>query len=211
VELRPLATLDFGRVAQSSRGHLVTTLRGDERHPDATFGPVTCTDPAVALELLKEEDHWLLRATCTPQELGSYRAFVEVKTSIPDYHLVLATTWKVVPDLEAVPMAKVSLRASLGREQRENEAAGQIVVLHDHDVRRPPEFAVHQCVDEHGRDLSAHFALTLTAIDPGQRPQRLQVRYRGGLAAGVRGKIVLTKDGERGPFLPIELVVFAIP
>ena len=40
------------------------------------------------------------------------------------------------------------------------------------------------------------------------RQRRMFVRYTGGLTEGVRASIVLTKDGERGPFLPIELVVF---
>jgi CubicO group peptidase (beta-lactamase class C family) len=41
-----------------------------------------------------------------------------------------------------------------------------------------------------------------------RRQQRLMVRYVGGLTAAFRGKIVLTKAGEDGPFLPIDLAVF---
>lgn len=208
VVLHPLATIDFGRVPLSGLGHRVTTLRGDEHHADATFGPVSCSDPSVAVELVHDTDHWLLRATCTPKELGNHRAAITVQNSIPGYRLELAATWKVVPDLEAVPLPKISFRAALGRAQRADETAGQFVVLVDHDVRRSPEFAVHRCVDDAGADLSSHFAVTFEpTADP--RQQRMCVRYTGGLLQGVRGSIVLTKNGAQGPFLPIELVVFA--
>ena len=209
VQLRPLATLDFGRVPLSGRGVVVTSLRGDERHADATFTSAVCSDPHVTVELQKEADHWLLRATCTPHELGNHRATVTITHSIAGYHLELVTTWKVVPDLEAVPVPKVSVRAPLQRAQRPEEATGQYLVLVDHDVSRSAEFAVWRCVDDGGADLSAHFAITFEPIANSPRQRRMYVRCLGGLQQGVRGSIVLTKNGESGPFLPIELVVFA--
>lgn len=207
--LRPLAALDFGRVPLAGKGSLTTTLRGDERHRDAQFGPVTCTDPAVAVQLEAKDDHWLLHAVCTPGELGNHRAFVTIGNTVPGYVLELAATWKVVPDLEATPMPKISFRAGLQREQTAAEAAGQFVLVTDHDLRRSSEFHVHKVVDGDGRDLSSHFATTLVAVPDQPRQHRLCVRYVGGLTQGLRGSIVLTKNGAEGPFLPIELVVFA--
>jgi hypothetical protein len=117
-------------------------------------------------------------------------------------------TWKTVPDLEASPMPKVAFRAVLDRAQREDEAVGQFVLVADHDLRRKPEFAVHKIVTGEGRDIASCFAVTFTPLHDDARQHRLQVRYTGGLAAGMRGVLELTKDGDIGPFLPIELVVF---
>jgi hypothetical protein len=41
------------------------------------------------------------------------------------------------------------------------------------------------------------------------RRLRMHVRYAGGLAAGVRATAWLSKQGDAGPFLPIQLVLFA--
>jgi hypothetical protein len=209
VELRPLATLDFGRVAASTRGFLATTLRGDERHRDASFGPATASDPRLALEFVKDGEHWLLRANVEPGPFGNHRAQVVVATSIPGYQLTLDAVWKSIPDLEAVPLDKLSFRAVLDREQTEAEATGQFVIVVDHDARRPVEFTVRQLVDGEGRDLRRHFAVRFEPMPDSPRRQRMHVRYLGGLAAGVRASVTLTKDGDRGPFLPIELVLLA--
>lgn len=208
VLLRPFAALDFGRVPQSQAGEVVTTLRGDEQHADATFGPARAEHPDLTVTLEPAADHVLVRARCRPGSLGSHRAEVWVDTSLPGYRLRLVATWKVVPDLEANPLPKVSLRAALSRAQRPNEIESQFVLLTDHDLRRSPEFAVHRIVGADGRDLSPHFDVTFQPIPHQPRQQRMFVRYTGGLEASVRGSIVLTKSGGDGPFLPIELVVF---
>lgn len=209
VELRPVATLDFGRVAASTRGFLATTLRGDDRHRDAVFGPATASDPRLALEFARDGEHWLLRAHVEPGPFGNHRAQVAIATSIPGYQLTLDAVWKSIPDLEAVPLDKLSFRAALDREQTEAEAAGQYVLVVDHDARRPVEFAVHKLVDGQGRDLGRHFAIRFEAMPDAPRRLRLHVRYLGGLAEGVRATLMLTKDGDRGPFLPVELVLLA--
>ena len=208
VVLHPFAALDFGRIPVSGTGEMITTLRGDEQHQDLKFGPVASTDPHVTLELEPAADNIVLRARCQPGEPGNYRAIVAIDTSLPGYRVHLDATWKVVPDLEASPMAKVSFRADLSRAQNGAEAASQFVLVTDHDARRSPEFTVHQIVGDDGRDVRKSFEVTLVPI-PGQaRQHRMLVRYVGGLVLGLRGKVVLTKDGATGPFLPIELVVF---
>jgi hypothetical protein len=209
VDLRPVAALDLGRVPQSGHGLAVSTLRGDERHRDATFGPATSSDPALAPELVKEEDHWLLRVTGRPGDVGHHRAVLSIANSIPGYRLELPVTWKVVPDLEARPLAKLSFRAALDRAQTEAEAVGQFVLLVDHDERRDPEFAVRRVVDDAGRDVAAHFAVTFEPVGASPRQRRMLVRYVGGLTQSMRGSLELTKNGEHGPFLPIELVLFS--
>jgi hypothetical protein len=209
VLVRPLATLDFGRVPLSQRAHLVTTLRGDERHPGISFGAATSSDPNVAVEIVPDGEVWRLRATCRPGALGNHRAAIAIENSLPGYRLSLAATWKAVPDLEAVPLPKLSFRAPLGRAQREDEVASQYLVVVDHDTSRPPEFAVARIVAVGGRDLAPCFAVSFAALPAESRQSRMTVRYLGGLTATTRASIVLTKDGERGPFLPVELVVFA--
>lgn len=209
VVVRPLAALDFGRVPQSLPGRLSTTLRGDEHHADATFTSATSSDPAIQVGLEARGDHWLLTATCTGRELGNHRAVVTIGHNLPGYRLELAATWKTVPDLEATPMPKISFRTALGREQTLREAAGQFVIVTDHDIRRSSEFTIQKIVDGDDRDLSASLAAWLEPVPEQPRQHRLFVRYKGGLSQGVRGTIVLTKNGDHGPFLPIELVAFA--
>jgi len=208
VELRPVATLDFGRVPVSGKGHVVTTICGDTQHADATFGPAVCDDPAIAVELERDGGLWRLRATCTPDQPGNHRASIRIANTIPGYQLALTAVWKVVADLEAKPVAKVTVRTDLAREQTAAEATTQYCVVVDHAVARSPEFQVLRCVDDAGHDIARHFAVSFEPIPESPREQRLMVRYLGGLSTRVRGSIVLSKDGERGPFLPIELVVF---
>lgn len=209
VELRPLATFDFGRIAAANVGRLTTTLRGDSAHADASFGPATSSDPRLAVELERQDGHWLLRARCAPGELGNHRARIDIATTIPGYRLAIEAAWKSIPDLEAVPLDKISLRADLGRAQTDDEAVGQYVLVVDHDERRPVEFAVHRIVDADGRDLAAHFGCRFEPVPETPRRLRLHVHYRGGLTAGVRATAWLTKAGADGPFLPIQLVLLA--
>ena len=212
VELRPFAALDFGAVPESSVGELVTTLRGDEHHRDLQFLAARATDDDVQVSLEPRADHTLLRARVTPNQLGSRRAAVEVTTSDPTYRVGIAATWKVVPDLEATPMNKISFTADLSVPQDERAVLRQFVLVVDHAAHRPAEFSVVEVVGVDGEDASSHFALELTPVPTGGRQQRLQVRYLGGLDAAFRGKIVLGKPGETtavgAPRLTIDLVVF---
>jgi len=208
VVLQPFAALDFGRVPTCRPGEVMTTLRGDENHPTLTFGRVVASDPHLEPVLEPSDGTTVLRVRCRPDELGNHRAVVSVETNLPGYVVQLDATWKVVPDLEAVPMAKISFRADLRREQTADEAEGQFVVITDHDVSRPPEFTVHALVDGAGQDARPSFAVTFQPV-PGQaRQQRLQVRYLGGQPEGFRGRIVVGKPGPDGPLLPIDLVAF---
>ena len=105
-------------------------------------------------------------------------------------------------------MAKISFRANLTRPQTPAEAVGQFVVVTDHDLRRSPEFTVHELVDEADRDAAADFAVEILPI-PGQpRRHRLSVRYLGSRSEPFRGRLVLTKNGDEGPFLTIDLAMF---
>ena len=212
VELRPFAALDFGAVAQSAQGELVTTLRGDANHQDLQFLEARSTDGDLHVTLEDKGDHTVLRAKVVPNQLGNHRAAVAVKTSDPDYQVGLAATWKVVPDLEATPLDKISFSTDLGRAQDERAMLRQFVLVTDHAADRAPEFSVVEVVGADGSDAASHFAVELSPVPTGGRQQRLQVRYLGGLDAAFRGKIVLGKPGETSavgaPRLPIDLVVF---
>ena len=209
VLLRPFASLDFGRVPQSQTPELLTVVSGDAAHPQVAFGPVQSSDPALTASLEPGEQGTRLRVRCRPGEPGHQRALLAITTDLPSgYRVLLPVTWKVVPDLEAVPMAKVSFRTALDRAQAKEAIQSQFVLVQDHDLRRPAEFAVQRLVGADGRDLSRHFEVTFVPIPEQPRQQRMFVRYTGGLQEMVRASIVLTKNGDDGPFLPIELVVF---
>jgi len=212
VELRPFAALDFGAVAQSTPGELVTTLRGDEHHREMQFLEARATDADLTVTLEPQGERTLLRARVTPNQLGNHRAAIAVKTSDPDYQVGLVATWKVVPDLEASPLDKISFTTDLRAEQDQAAMMRQFVLVTDHAAHRSPEFVVVEIVAADGSDASSHFATRLTPVPTAGRRQRLQVRYLGGLDKAFRGKIVLGKPGETtivgAPRLPIELVVF---
>lgn len=206
IEMQPFASLDFGNVPRSRSPELLTSLRGDPQHSGVTFGPVEVGDKALSARLEPAGDVTVLRVRCQPGDYGHRRATVHVGTSLPGYRPAIQVTWKVVPDLQATPMAKVVVRSATGREQAPNEALGQFVLVVDHDERRPAEFAVHRIVAEDGRDLSAHFTVTFEPIQDQPRQRRLHVRYLGGLDDALRGSIELTKAGLGEALLPIELV-----
>ena len=220
VVLHPFAALDFGSVAQSMTGNVLTTIRGDENHPDVQFTSVETTDSNIQATLEPGEDHVVLRARCTPGELGNHRALVLIKTNLPDYVVALEASWKVVPDLEAAPIDKISISARLDQEQPERMMKLQSVLVTDHNRDRSPEFVVRNIVGNNGRDVTSLFAVTLTPVPNKDRQQRMEVRYLGGLLNGeparpnysFRGKIILTKKGDGpahlAPSLPIDLVVF---
>lgn len=209
VDCQPFAALDFGKVPRSQAPVIETRLRGDANHPNIRFGPVQCSVPELAAELVTEINETVLRVRCKPGETGSYRGIVRIATNLPSgYAVNLAATWKVVDDLEATPMAKVSFRAELDRPQTDDESADQFVLVTDHDSNRSPEFVVQKVVDGDGADVGASFAILFSAVPGRDRVQRMTVRYLGGLPGGVRGHIVLAKSGESGPTLPVELVVF---
>lgn len=206
--LQPFAAIDFANVALSQAPELVTGLAGDERHPGVTFGAVTSTDPAITAALESKDGLTVLRVRCQPSEPGNHRAALSIATSLPGYTLRVPVTWKVVPDLQATPMRKLSVSAPLAATQTVDEAnhRGQFVLVADHDTRRAAEFAVHKIVGDDGRDLTNHFRVHFQPIPEQPRQHRMLVCYQGGLTTGIRGEIVLTKSGDAGPFLPIELV-----
>lgn len=206
IELQPFASLDFGNVPRSRTPELLTALRGDQQHANIRFGPVEVEDPALSARLEPAGATTVLRVGCQPGDLGHHRAVVRIATSLPGYRPAIQVTWKVVPDLQATPMAKVVVRSSASREQTPNEALGQFVLVVDHDERRPAEFVVHRIVAEDGRDLGAHFAATFEPLQDQPRQRRLHVRYLGGLDDALRGSIELTKPGTSEVLLPIELV-----
>lgn len=212
VVVAPFAELDFERVPTCATRELQTTLRGDAAHAGVTFGPVRCTDPAITASLEPDGDGVRLRARCQPGELGNHQAVLQIDTNLPTgYQVNLAVKWKVVPELEASPMPKLSFRADLQREQTPAEANDQFLLVTDHDPQRTAEFAVHELVGDDSQDARPSFAVTFDPV-PGQPAQRrMFVRYLGARTEGFRGRLVLAKaaaNGTSGPFLPIELVVF---
>lgn len=222
VVLSPFAAFDFGAVAESMKGHRMTTLRGDDAHPNVEFLSVSTTDAAIEAVLEKAEDHTVVRATCIPGQRGNHRALVMIKTNIPDYTVAMDVVWKVVPDLEASPIDKLTITAALDRAQDGSVLAQQSVLITDHNRRRNPEFVLRNIVGVDGRDVTSLFEVKLGPVPNKERQQRMQVRYLGGLVEEgadptgaeniFRGKIVLAKFADRGaltgPTLPIALVVF---
>lgn len=220
VDCRPLASLEFGRVAQSARPELTITLRGDDAHPGATFGPARSSSPALQPTLAVENGTAVLRVRCDPSldpgppggdPLGNRSAVVQIDTSLPSYRINLGAKWKVVPDLEASPLPKLSFRADLSKAQTDRDEASQFLLVTDHDPARPPEFVVRKIADQAGRDASARFAVRLEPIPGSSRQQRMFVRSLGGPTEDFRGHVVLGKPGADQPTLSIELVAFHRP
>ena len=158
-----------------------------------------------------------------PGSLGNHRGLILVETNLPDYTIAIEAKWKVVPDLEATPINKISFRTPLGSPQGPGVEFRQSVLVIDHNKRRSPEFLVRSVVGDDGRDVSHCFEIKMTAVPTEERRQRLSVRYLGGLLpdnepsdrppSTFRGKILLAKHPKDivendDPILPIQLVVF---
>ncbi|MBL8750581.1 MAG: hypothetical protein JNK78_15585 [Planctomycetes bacterium] len=210
VDVHPFTALDFGKVPMCTAPELQTAIRGDRAHAAWKFPSVASSDPAIEASLTPEDGGVRLHVRCRPGEPGNHRCLVSVATDdASGYRVNFPVTWKVVPDIEANPMAKISFRADPTHEQDEASAVGQFVVVTDHDARRPAEFVVSRIVDDAGNDASKHFAVRIEAV-PGQpRQTRVTARYLGGLTDGFRGTVVLAKDAAAGPTLPLELAMFS--
>lgn len=214
VRVRPVATLDFGRVPVSRPKTLELVLASDLEGRAVAFSQPQSDDPRVTLELEPRDGLAMLRATFTPAtgDEGSVRALVTVETDLqPAYRLGLAATATPVPDLEAVPYPKLSLRADLREAQPEGKALSQYVLVTDHDPSRPEEFVVARLVDDRGQDASASFAVAFEPVPGEPRSRRVLVRWLGRQEREFRGELVLAKDPQSGPFLPIELVAIHDP
>lgn len=209
VRLRPFAMLQFEDVPVSLPKTVETWLYSDLPGRPVKFGPVQCDDPRLQLRLEPDGDATALRGTFTPEPgkpPGVFKALVRIGTDLPDgYEVHLAAIGKVIPDLTADPMPKLSLGefdfAHAGREHYVN--------VRDNDLRRQPGFVVARIVDAAGRDVAERFAVRIEPIDGDPRGARVYVCCRGGLEPpAFRGELLLAKDAANGPFLPIELVAF---
>jgi len=223
VVLQPYAELDFASISQSMRGELMTTLRGDENHPELEFLSVSTTDASLTAKLVPDGEQTMLRAFCMPGAMGNHRGLILIETNLPDYTIAIEAKWKIVPDLEATPISKVSFRTPFDQAQEPGAEVRQSILVIDHNRHRSPEFLVRSVVDANGRDVSHCFETKLTPVPTEERRQRLSVRYLGGLMNGnnpptqtprtFRGQIILAKPEEDivegdDPTLPILLVVF---
>lgn len=216
VVLQPYAALDFGKVPTCLQPQLVLRLAGDSNHPNVRFGPVASSEQSLVAELSEAAGQQVLTVRCVPQgtapdELGNQSAVLAVHTTIPGYVLHIGAKWKVVPELAAAPLAKLSFRTDRTKPQSEAEASGQFVLVTDHHPARAPEFEVRSLTDSDGHDASAQFAVQLQPVPGSLRQQRLLVRSLAGPASHFRGTILLGKANLTEPTLPIELVVFHRP
>src|SRR5262245_8904980 len=131
VRVRPFAILDFERVPISKTASLLTSLRSDLPDRPIRFGPVHCDEPRLHLELETRADGTWLRTELRPQpgDAGTrLRALVTIDTDLDTgYQVKLAAIAEITPDLVALPIAKISLRADLRQAQTAERAQSQYV------------------------------------------------------------------------------------
>jgi hypothetical protein len=214
VRLRPYSVLDFERVPESQSAELLTTMTSDLPGRPIRFGPARCEDDRLQLSLEQRDDITFLHARLTPRagEYGAFRLLVTIDTDLESgYRINLAAVGRIVPDLEAVPMAKLSLRADLRREQTAENAQSQYLLVTDHNTSRPAEFVVSSLVDADGKDARNCFDVTFEPVQGDPRTHRMRLRWIGQADSEFRGEIVLAKDPSEGPFLPIEVVALHVP
>ncbi len=214
VRLRPYAVLDFERVPVSAHRQVLTSIASDLPDRPIHFGPVHCDDPRLQLTLEPKGELTFLRAVLTPRgdDEGNLRTLVTIDTDLDTgYRVELAAIAQIIPDLVALPIAKVSIRADLRRQQTVERAQSQYLLVTDHDQRRPAEFQVARLVDAAGNDASKDFEVTFEPVAADDRSRRMRLRWIGHAEAEFRGQIVLAKDPVNGPFLPIEVVALHAP
>ncbi len=213
VRLRPQAVLDFERVAPARPVTRTLALAGDEGHK-VRFTNARCGDRRIEVQLEERDEMTLLRATVRlqPGDLGSLRSLIQIDTDLdPAYVVRLAAVAMAVPDLQAVPMPKLSLRDDLRQAQPPAKRGSQYLLVTDHDESRPADFVVLRLVDQAGRDRRGDFEVTFEAVSGEARSRRMHVRWIGAGAAEFRGQLVLGKAGLDEPTLPIELVALHDP
>lgn len=209
VRLLPVATFDFERVPPSRPKQITLTLRSDVTGRSVRFRSPDCDDSRVALRLEEQEGFTLLHATLTPKagDVGNLRAVVSVATDLePAYTLRIPAVAAFVPDMEAIPMPKIAIRDDLRKAQPESKFGSQYVVATDHDESRPGDFLVARIIDSKGNDAGSCWAIQFEHIDGDPRSRRVHARWTGASESEFRGELVLCKDKDHGPFLPIELV-----
>lgn len=214
VRLRPYAVLDFERVPFSAPRTLLTSIASDLPNRPICFGPIHCDDDRLALSLENKGDLVYLHATLTPRgdDAGNVRTLVTIETDLESgYRLQLAAIGQIIPDLVALPIDKLSIRADLRSAQSVERAQSQYLLLTDHDRRRPAEFQIARLVDAAGNDATKNFEVTFEPVAGDERSRRMRLRWIGHAESEFRGEIVLTKDPEHGPFLPIEVVALHSP
>ena len=215
VRVRPFAILDFERVPISKTGSLLTSLCSDLPDRPIRFGPAHCDEPRLHLELEQKGDQTWLRAELRPQpgDGGMHiRTLVTIDTDLDTgYQVKLAAIAEITPDLVALPIAKISLRADLRKAQTAERAQSQYLLVTDHDERRPAEFRVARLVDAAGNDASKLFEVTFEEVRGDPRSRRVRLRWVGHAESEFRGELVLAKDVQAGPFLPIEVVALHSP
>jgi hypothetical protein len=209
VRVRPVATIDFERVAPAKPRRVTLNLSSDVPGRAIAFQNPKCEDPRVQLALEANDGFTLLHASLMPQQgdSGNLRAIVTVDTDLESgYQLRIAAVAAFVPDMEAIPLPKLAIRADLRQAQREDKAGTQYVLATDHDESRPEDFVVARIVDANSKDASASWAITLEPVVGEPRSRRVHARWIGSSTTEFRGELVLCKDVARGPYLPIELV-----
>lgn len=209
VRVRPVATIDFERVPPAAPKVVTLTLASDLEGQAVRFSNPSCEDARVSLALEPKDGFTLLHATLSPTkgDSGNLRAIVEVATDLsPAYTLRVPAVAAFVPDLEAIPLPKIAIRADLSSPQSKERSGSQYVIATDHDATRPAEFVVARITDARGNDASASWSITFENVPGEPRSRRVLARWVGKAEAEFRGELVLCKDPKNGPFLPVELV-----
>ena len=207
VRIEPSAHIEFPAMPRG-RAHTIPTRIYSDRDPPLRLGPVHSSDPRLQGRVVGADGYALLETTLTtgPDEPArNLRATLIVDTDLDGYRLEIPVSGQILPDIEVVPMNKISL----GRFDFDQPGAEGFVTLTDHVRDRDPGFRLHAVRDDAGADASRHFAVRLEPIAGAERDTRVWVEYRGGLTGPFfRGEIVLSKAPDQGPFIPIELVAF---
>lgn len=206
VRLTPTAHVDFGNVPVCEQPVASTLLQSDLSERPIRFGPAQVDDPRVQARLEPVADGTLLHLTLNPEEaMGPFRTLVKIATDLEgDYLLAVPVSGRVIATLVAEPINKISLGMFDFATTQEN-----FVNVTDHDRTRSPEFQVVRLLDHEGRDASRYFEVRLEPIDGDPRSTRVFAKYLGGAPPpSFRGELLLAKDLEQGPFLPIDIVAF---
>lgn len=209
IRVRPVATFDFERVPPARPKTVALNLSSDLEGRAVKFSNAGCDDPRVQLRIEAQDGYTLLHATLTPRkgDTGSLRTIVTVDTDLdPAYQLRIPAVAAFVPDLEAIPLPKISIHADLTNPQDEGREGSQYVLVTDHDLSRPEDFVVAKITDAAGRDASRLWSITFEKVPGEPRSCRVHARWTGSQPSEFRGELLLAKDAQKGPFLPVELV-----
>jgi hypothetical protein len=202
VEIRPVAHVDFGKLAASETFRQTLTIRGKLPDQRVELGAPTSSHAGVTVHIEPEGDAYLLHVEVSAA--GQERRNVVGEISLPTNlghcpTLGIKFSGQFIDDIEYQPAPYVGFQMFDFSEEKQ-----EFVNIVDHDVARPPGFVLHSIESPHGDDVGEHFAVSFQLL--GDRTTRVYVKYLGTMGGrSMRARLRLAKEAGGEPIAEVSI------